>query len=226
MPKVSLFQSSSRRGSSPVCRSMGSWTTSWCSTWAGSSKASSLSLRKSRARRGDPHVFSRVLTLALEMAEEGWEGQPMGTLFVLGDHEKVMGLSSQIVIIPFGGFPEAERNGMDAVLKETTREFSAMDGAFIVRHDGVIMTVGQHLKASAKDEELPSGLGARHRAAAGITAMTSAVAFVMSEFNGDLRLFRNGKLFYEERERGEGETNGPDSNIGVRRRSIHSSRSD
>lgn len=144
-----------------------------------------------------PHVFDRLLTIALELAEEGSEGKPLGAIFVLGDDEKVMEMSSQMVINPFGGVPEEERNIMDPQLKETIREFATIDGAFVVRDDGVILAAGRHLKASAEDADLPQGLGSRHRAAAGITALTNALAVVISESTADVRIFSRGKVFME-----------------------------
>jgi DNA integrity scanning protein DisA with diadenylate cyclase activity len=144
-----------------------------------------------------PHVFNRLLTLVLELAEEGKEGKPLGTIFVLGDHKKVMELSSQMVINPFQNVPEEERNIMDQRLKETIREFAAIDGAFVIRDDGVILAAGRHLKASAEDTDLPQGLGARHRSAAGITTLTNALAIVISESTGDVRIFSRGKIFME-----------------------------
>lgn len=43
-----------------------------------------------------PEGFDRLFTIALELSEEGKEGKPIGTIFVLGDHEKVLELSSQL----------------------------------------------------------------------------------------------------------------------------------
>jgi DNA integrity scanning protein DisA with diadenylate cyclase activity len=144
-----------------------------------------------------PHVFDRLLTLALELAEEGKEGKPLGTIFVIGDHDKVMDLSSQMIINPFEAVPEERRNIMDEGLKETIREFATIDGAFVIRDDGVILAAGRHLKVSAEETELPQGLGARHRAAAGITLLTDAVAVVISESTGDVRVFSKGTIFME-----------------------------
>ncbi|MFP4085567.1 MAG: DNA integrity scanning protein DisA nucleotide-binding domain protein [Desulfobacteraceae bacterium] len=144
-----------------------------------------------------PHVFARLLTIAMELSEEGKEGKPIGTIFVLGDHHKVMELSSQMIINPFSGVPENDRNILNPDLKETIREFATIDGAFIVRKDGVIVAAGRHLKSSAEDSELPQGLGARHRAALGITALTDALAVTISESNGDVRVFSRGKIFME-----------------------------
>ena len=94
----------------------------------------------------NPHVFDRLLTLSLELAEEGKEGKPLGTIFILGDDQKVMELSHQMVMNPFAGVPEAERNIMNSRLKETIREFATIDGAFVIRNDGVILAAGRHLE--------------------------------------------------------------------------------
>lgn len=144
-----------------------------------------------------PHVFDRLLTLVMELAEEGKEGKPLGTIFILGDHEKVMEMSSQMIINPFQYIPETERNIMDHRLKETIREFATIDGAFVIRDDGVVLAAGRHLKVSSEDTDLPQGLGARHRAAAGITALTDAIAVVISESTGDIRIFSRGREFME-----------------------------
>jgi diadenylate cyclase len=144
-----------------------------------------------------PHIFDRILTLVLELAEEGKEGKPLGTIFVLGDHEKVMELSGQMVFNPFAGVPEGKRNILDPDIKEAIREFASIDGAFVIRDDGVILAAGRHIKASTVDEDLPQGLGTRHRAAAGITALTNALAIVISESTGDIRIFSGGKIFME-----------------------------
>jgi diadenylate cyclase len=146
---------------------------------------------------GFSHVFDRLLTLSIELAEEGKERKPLGTIFVLGDHEKVMELSGQMVFNPFANVPEDKRNILDPELKETIREFASIDGAFVIRNDGVILAAGRHIKASTADEDLPQGLGARHRAAAGITALTNALAIVISESMGDIRIFSGGKIFME-----------------------------
>lgn len=144
-----------------------------------------------------PEVFERLLTIVLELAVEGKEGKPLGTVFVLGDHEKVLSMSSQMVINPFVAVPEEERNILDPALKETLREFSSIDGAFVIRDDGVVLAAGRHLAPSVETSELPQGLGARHRSAAGITALTNAIAVVISESTGDVRIFSRGKLYME-----------------------------
>jgi DNA integrity scanning protein DisA with diadenylate cyclase activity len=145
-----------------------------------------------------PEVFETVLKLALEISAEGKEGRkPVGTIFVLGKHEDVLKFSHPMVINPFQGYPEEERNILDQRLKETVKEFSSIDGAFILREDGVILAAGRHLDASGENIEIPLGLGSRHRAAAGITNLTDALAIVVSEETGGVRIFHHGKIFME-----------------------------
>jgi len=145
-----------------------------------------------------PEVFDTLLTLALELSSEGKEGRkPAGTIFVLGKHEEVLKFSHPMVINPFRGYPEEERNILDYRLKETVKEFSSIDGAFIFREDGVILAAGRHLDASGENIEIPLGLGSRHRAAAGITRLTDAMAIVISEETGGVRIFHHGKVFME-----------------------------
>ncbi len=145
-----------------------------------------------------PEVFEALLTLALEISTEGKEGRKtVGTIFVLGDHEDVLKFSHPMVINPFQGYPEEERNILDHRLKETIKEFATIDGAFIFRNDGVILAAGRHLDVSGDNIEIPLGLGSRHRAAAGITSLTGALAIVVSEETGGVRIFHHGKIFME-----------------------------
>jgi DNA integrity scanning protein DisA with diadenylate cyclase activity len=144
-----------------------------------------------------PEVFGGVLNLAIELANQGREGKPVGTIFTLGDHEKVLQLSRQLVINPFRGYPEEERHILDPNLRETIREFSAIDGAFVIRDDGVVMAAGRHLNAALEGGDLPRGLGSRHVAGAGITAVTDAVAITISESDGTVRIFKQGTVFMD-----------------------------
>ena len=142
-----------------------------------------------------PEVFSAVLNLACELAAQGREYRKVGTIFVLGDDEKVMQLSQQMIINPFLGYPEEQLNILNSELEETIKEFSAIDGAFIIKENGVLVTAGRHLNAAPDSRDLPAGLGSRHIAAAGITSVTKAVAIVISESSGNVSVFKNGKLF-------------------------------
>lgn len=142
-----------------------------------------------------PAVFERMLTLASELGLEGREGRPVGTIFVLGDSDRVLSHSHQLVINPFHGYPETERNVLDARLEETIKEFSAIDGAFVIRGDGVILSAGRYLAPRSKLEEpLPQGLGTRHEAAASITSTTDAIVLCVSQSTGTVTVFRKGQI--------------------------------
>ncbi|MDI6776626.1 MAG: diadenylate cyclase [Syntrophales bacterium] len=142
-----------------------------------------------------PEVFGAVLNIALELAAQGREGRKAGTIFILGDHEKALQLSRQMIINPFMGYPEEERNILNPDMEETIKEFSAIDGAFIIKDNGAIVTAGRHLNAALESKDFPRGLGSRHIAAAGISSVTHAIAVVLSESTGNVTVFKNGKIF-------------------------------
>ena len=142
-----------------------------------------------------PEVFNAVLNIACELAAQGRETRKVGTIFVLGDDEKVMQLSRQMIINPFKGYSEEQRNILNPELEETIKELSAIDGAFVIKANGAIITAGRHLSAALESKDFPSGLGSRHIAAAGITHVTKAVAMVISQSSGNVSIFKNGKLF-------------------------------
>ncbi|MEN6318611.1 MAG: diadenylate cyclase [Syntrophaceae bacterium] len=143
----------------------------------------------------NPEVFGEALNIVLELAAQGREGRKVGTIFVLGDHERVLQLSRQMIINPFLGYTEEERNILNPELLETIKELSAIDGAFIIKDNGAIVTAGRHLNAAIESKDFPQGLGSRHIAAAGITDITHAIAIVLSESTGNVSVFKNGKLF-------------------------------
>jgi len=142
-----------------------------------------------------PEVFEAVLNIALELGAQGREGRPVGTIFVLGDHDRVLQFSRQMIINPFKGYTEEERNVLNPALKETIKEFSALDGAFIIKDNGVLVSAGTYLNAALEGKEFPKGLGSRHIAAAGVTGATNAISIVVSETAGTVRIFKKGKVF-------------------------------
>jgi DNA integrity scanning protein DisA with diadenylate cyclase activity len=146
-----------------------------------------------------PEVIERVLEIATALGNEGREGKPTGAIFVVGDTDRVLSMSRQLILNPFRGHPEEERNIMDRRLEETIKELSTVDGAFVVRGDGVVESCGVLLKTAAGQEEfrLPQGLGARHHAAAGITSVSRATAVTVSQSTGNVMIFRAGKAILE-----------------------------
>ena len=142
----------------------------------------------------DPATFDAVLGLCVELGHEGKEGKKVGVLVTLGDADEVLARSHQIVLNPFEGHPEEERCVLYPAARRALREFSGMDGSFVVRSDGVVVSAGRYLQELAPEHLVPSGLGARHRAAAGITGSTRCIAFAVSETTGDTRVFGGGRL--------------------------------
>jgi DNA integrity scanning protein DisA with diadenylate cyclase activity/mannitol/fructose-specific phosphotransferase system IIA component (Ntr-type) len=143
-----------------------------------------------------PEVLERMLTLAGEIAVEGREGKPTGTIFVIGDTNTVNRYVRQLIINPFRGYSEAERNILDPSLAETMKEFAAIDGAFIITGDGIVISAGSYLRPqdSVEIQPLPGGFGSRHAAAAGITACTQSLAVTISESTGMVSMFKNGAI--------------------------------
>lgn len=136
--------------------------------------------------------FARLISIALRLSAEGREGRPIGTIFVLGGKDLSPYLR-QLVLNPCEGHPQRRRNIHEDGFFETIREFAALDGAFIVNEKGIVEAAGVYLDGPPHATRLPEGLGARHSAAAGITAATTAVAVVISESSGTVIAFHAGR---------------------------------
>ncbi|MBC7366815.1 MAG: DNA integrity scanning protein DisA nucleotide-binding domain protein [Undibacterium sp.] len=141
-----------------------------------------------------PEVLERVLAVATELAVEGREGRPVGCLFVVGDSEKVAALSKPLVLNPFFGYKEEDRNILNPFMDETVKEFSSIDGAFTIRGDGVVESAGTLIQATDSNHALPSGLGSRHAAAAAVSVATNCIAIVVSSSTSQVTLFRRGVM--------------------------------
>lgn len=141
-----------------------------------------------------PEVLERVLAVATDLAVEGREGRPVGGLFVVGDTDKVDKFIKPLVLNPFYGYKEEDRNILSPFMDETIKEFSSIDGAFIIRGDGVVESAGSLIQAADYDHALPSGLGSRHAAAAAISVATQCIAIVISSSTGQVTLFRRGVM--------------------------------
>lgn len=141
-----------------------------------------------------PRVLSRILEIAGEIGRVVRRGRNSGALFVLGDSERVLEGTRQLVMNPFRGHPPEERMVTNSDIRDTLVELAKLDGAFIIRGDGMIRTAGAYLEWAEHDLEVPPGLGARHVAAAAVTTRTDAAAVVVSETDGYVRVFADGKL--------------------------------
>jgi len=141
-----------------------------------------------------PEVLERVLAVATELAVEGREGRPVGCLFVVGDTTKVEEFTKPLVLNPFYGYKEEDRNILNPFMDETVKEFSSIDGAFVIRGDGVVEAAGSLVQATGNALTLPSGLGSRHAAAAAISVAANCISIAVSSSTGQVTLFRRGVM--------------------------------
>jgi len=142
-------------------------------------------------------VMDALIQLALQIGQEGFEGHPIGTILTMGDGEAVMAKSHQLTLNPFQGIPETERNILDPKIREAVKNFSVLDGAFVIREDGVVLAAGRYLTAVDDHVQVPLGMGSRHTAAASISASTQCIALAVSQTSGAVRFFKNGALILE-----------------------------
>jgi diadenylate cyclase len=144
----------------------------------------------------DPEILESLIELAVEIAREGREGRRIGTLFTFGDEAAVLAKSRSLILDPLIGHPQSVRRLSDPNLRGTIKELAQLDGAFVVSHDGFVISACRYLDAAASEVEMPLGLGSRHIAAANISAETQAIGIVVSE-SAVVRLFCHGKLVGE-----------------------------
>jgi len=145
-----------------------------------------------------PQVLEAVLNIALQVGYEGFEGSPVGTIFVVGDSTAVMEKSKQLTLNPLQGYSEDERNILDPSVRDSIKNYCVLDGAFVIREDGVVLAAGRYLRTPDDQEiELPLGLGTRNAAATGITMVSNSIAFVVSKTTGTVRIYKEGKLKVE-----------------------------
>jgi DNA integrity scanning protein DisA with diadenylate cyclase activity len=139
-------------------------------------------------------VLRAVVDLATEIGREGREGQPVGTILVVGDTRKVLSLSKFQNFNPFRGYTRQERDIRRRDVREQIKEIAKLDGAVLIGRDGIAEAACLHLAARADGITLSKGYGSRHMAAAGISKHTSAIAFAVSQSSGTVRVFQRGDL--------------------------------
>ena len=146
-------------------------------------------------------VVEALIHTAMEIGAEGYEGHAVGTIIVVGDSTAIMEKSRQLILNPFQGISEAERNSLDPPIRDAIKTFAALDGAFVVREDGVVLSAGRYLLTMSRDVKLPMGLGARHSAAASMSAESKAIAVTVSQTTGTVRVFKEGEIVLELRQK-------------------------
>jgi DNA integrity scanning protein DisA with diadenylate cyclase activity len=135
-----------------------------------------------------------VIDLASQIGIEGREGKKVGTLFVVGDSRKVLQHCKDSGFDPMRGYGKSSRSLQDPKVREDMKEIAQMDGAFVVTADGLVERSRQIIEVAHSDLTLSKGLGSRHWAGAAISQKTKAIAIVVSQSSGTVRLFQNGDL--------------------------------
>ncbi|MCD6461576.1 MAG: diadenylate cyclase [Thermoplasmata archaeon] len=155
------------------------------------------SLIESLGERVDIRVIEAVMDVASEVAREGKEGYPAGALFIVGDEQKVMMQSREMIRTPFNWGGGSRARVMSEEDKETVKRYATMDGALVLDSRGHIVSAGRYVMVqNIPSLALEEGLGGRHLAAAYITRVTGAVAVVVSS-SGVIRVFKDGGVVYE-----------------------------
>lgn len=141
-----------------------------------------------------PEVLERVIDIAMELSVEGREGKPVGSLFIIGRYGEIKPYIKQLVLNPFFGYDTDERNVLSPFMDETVKEFSLLDGAFVIDGSGTLESAGALVHTPDFNLKLPGGLGARHAAAYSISLAADCIAIVVSSSTGQVSLFRRGQM--------------------------------
>lgn len=142
-------------------------------------------------------VFETVFNICLEIAKEGREGKQVGTAFVIGDTENVLSKSRQLILNPFAGHRIEDRMVTNHDIRENVKELAQLDGAFVIRGDGLIEAAARYITIDTSAVGIAKGLGTRHSSIAGITLVTKAIGIVVSQSGGKISIFRDGQMLQE-----------------------------
>lgn len=138
-----------------------------------------------------------VVDCATEIGREGREGKPVGTMLVVGDTKKVLSMSRSLNFNPFRGYPPDERDIRDRKVREQIKDIAQLEGAIIIRRDGVAEAACMYIDCPAEGITLSKGLGTRHWTAAAISKKTKAIAVAVSQSSGSVRIFQNGEVMLQ-----------------------------
>jgi DNA integrity scanning protein DisA with diadenylate cyclase activity len=139
-----------------------------------------------------PKVLEIAIAIACKIGRAARRGKRLGAIFMLGDSVRVLKDSKQLIPNPFQGHDEASRRLTNPDIHDAIVELAKLDGAFVIRGDGLIQTAGTFLTSPKIKIVLPAGLGARHVAAAAVTKRTTSTAVVVSATDGNVRVFSGG----------------------------------
>lgn len=143
--------------------------------------------------QAEQSAIRNTLMLVISLGQSGQKGNPVGALFTIGDAGTVVNRSRSLSYNPF---EKSHVHIGDPIVDTMLKEFSRLDGAFIISDAGKIVSAYRYLEPAIEDLDIPKGLGTRHNAAAAITQETDAVTIVLSESDGRVRGFKNGSIIF------------------------------
>ena len=115
-------------------------------------------------------------------------------MFVVGDHRKVFDHSREASFDFVKGYKRSERNILEARVREGIKEIAQIDGMFIISSDGTVEGSGRIIDTPPVQITMTTGLGSRHFSGAAISKNTKAIAVVVSQSSGTVRIFQNGEV--------------------------------
>jgi diadenylate cyclase len=139
-------------------------------------------------------VLRAVVDLATEIGREGREGKPVGTMFVVGDTKRVLGMARPLNFNPFRGYSAEERDVRDRRVREAIKDLAQLEGAILIGRDGIAVAACVYLDVTAEGITLSKGLGSRHWTAAAVSKKTQAIAVAVSQSSGTVRIFQGGEV--------------------------------
>ncbi|MFT5300213.1 MAG: diadenylate cyclase [Mariniblastus sp.] len=139
-------------------------------------------------------TLKTVVDLAVAIGREGREGKPIGTMFVVGDHRQVVDESRPGGFDLVKGYARKERNIFDYKVREGIKELAQLDGMFIIASDGTVEGCARIIDTSPVELTMTKGLGSRHFSGAAISKNTKAIAVIVSQSSGTVRIFQNGEV--------------------------------
>src|SRR2546428_9559205 len=78
-----------------------------------------------------PQVVEALVSLAMAIGHEGFEGHPIGTIFVLGESSTAMQHNKQLTIDAFHGISEADEHEFGPKHRQTLQYLQLLEVAFV-----------------------------------------------------------------------------------------------
>lgn len=140
------------------------------------------------------NVLDAALQTACRIGLAAHRGKRVGAMFMVGDSQKVLEGSRQLILNPLHGHDDQDRMLTNPATRDLLLELAKLDGAFVIRGDGFIHTGGTFLDSKQGAVDVSQGLGARHVTVAAVTARTKALGIAVSATDGNVRVFSQGKM--------------------------------